>query len=252
MQPLTRNNIRLAATILLLRDGPRGLEVFMVQRPARGDFPDLHVFPGGKVDATDQLDDAAVCGLDDAQASRRLGLPAGGRRFWVAAVRECFEECGVLLAERDGQIPALAEPDLHDRFLQYREALVGGALDMAGLCATESLVLCLDRVHYFSHWLTPEAAPRRFDTRFFVARMPDGQRTLARAEELAGDAWVRPAVALDAYRTGHWQMIAPTLTTLTSLADYGSADTALAAVAAETHLPDLDDALREQGMQPLR
>jgi len=252
MQPLIRDNIRLAATILLLRDGPEGLEVFMVQRPARGDFPDLHVFPGGKVDAADDLGDAAVCGLDDAQASRCLGLAAGGRRFWVAAVRECFEEGGVLLAQRDGRIPALAEVELHERFLGYREALVSGRLDMAALCARESLVLCLDQVHYFSHWLTPAAAPRRFDTRFFVARMPDGQRTLACLEELAGDAWVRPAAALDAYRSGHWQMIAPTLITLTSLADYRSADAALAGVAAESHLPELDDELREQGMQPLR
>jgi len=98
--------------------------------------------------------------------------------------------------------------------------------------------------------LTADELQQCLDTH--VARMPDGQRTLARLEELVGDAWVRPAAALDAYRSGHWQMIAPTLITLTSLADYRSADAALAGVAAESHLPELDDELREQGMQPLR
>ena len=97
MQPLQRENIRLAATVMLIRDNPAGLQVYMVKRPGRGDFPDLHVFPGGKVDEDDWLPDSCPT-LTDQEASARLGVSAGGLRYWVAVARECFEECGVLLA----------------------------------------------------------------------------------------------------------------------------------------------------------
>lgn len=251
MQPLQRQNIRLAATVVLMRDTDSGIELFMMQRPGGVDFPDLHVFPGGKVDEQDLLDDQ-VSGCSEAHANRLLGLPAGGLRYWVTAIRECFEECGVLLARRDGAFLELHDPAEIDRFDGYRQALIDGDMTMVDLCNRESLVLAADCLLYFSHWLTPDMAPRRFDTRFFVARMPVRQDTAAHVWETAGEHWVSADDALAEAAQGRWQMISPTTTTLTSLAAFDTVETAFSAVAAETHLPELTPSLSRQGMQPLR
>lgn len=250
MEPLTRGNIRLAATIVLLREGPAGPEVFMMKRPGVGDFPDLHVFPGGKLDESDFAPEL-LQGLDPATADRRLGV-AGGLRYWVAAIRECFEECGVLLAYRDGAPLCWANEGEIARFDGYRQALIEGRISLLEVCRREGLRLAADRVSYFSHWITPEVAPRRFDTRFFVAAMPDNQETIAHHWETADDEWVSPRAALQAHREGRWQMIAPTLITLGTLADFADVGSILAAVEAEAHLPALTDELAHQGMHPLR
>ena len=251
MQPLERQNIRLAATVVLMRDVEAGVEVFMMQRPGGVDFPDLHVFPGGKVDEQDLLEDQ-VSGCPEATANRLLGLAAGGLRYWVTAIRECFEECGVLLARREGNFLELHDAKEVARFDGYRQALIDGQMTMVDLCDRESLVLAADCLLYHSHWLTPKMAPRRFDTRFFIARMPIMQDTAAHAWETAGEHWVSPEDALTEAASGRWQMISPTTITLTSLAQYDSVEAAFAAVAAETHLPTLTDELSHQGMQPLR
>ncbi len=117
MQPLERDNIRLAATVMLVRDTPGGMEVYMVQRPGRGAFPDLHVFPGGKVDEEDWAPQYCF-GLDDVEASRRLGVRRGGLRYWVAVARECFEECGVLLVHQRGKPLDFAHTAVDERFAQ--------------------------------------------------------------------------------------------------------------------------------------
>lgn len=251
MQPLTRGNVRLAATIVLLREASGGPEVFMMQRPGGVDFPDLHVFPGGKLDEGDFVPEL-VHGLEPAAADAALGVEAGGLRFWVAAIRECFEECGVLLAYRHGALLQWADEGEVQRFDGYRQQLIDGSITMLEVCRREGLTLAADRVSYFSHWLTPEVAPRRFDTRFFVAAMPRDQETIAHHWETADDEWVRPADALAACESGRWQMISPTLTTLRSLADFPDVASALRAVVREAHLPELTDDLRQQGMQPLR
>lgn len=243
--------MRLAATILLVRDGAGGPEVFMMQRPGGVDFPNLHVFPGGKVDEGDFVPELLE-GLADEHANRQLGLAAGGLRYWVAAIRECFEECGVLLAHRDGELIRWADAREVARFNAYRQQLIDGELSMTALCRREQLTLAADRVHYFSHWITPEQAPRRFDTRFFIAAMPANQETLAHHWETAADEWVRPADALAAHAAGRWQMISPTLTTLEAIAGFAAVDSMLAAVAAEAHLGELTDELRYQGMHSLR
>lgn len=251
MQPLTRGNLRLAATILLVRDASAGPEVFMMQRPGGVDFPDLHVFPGGKVDGNDFAPDLLE-GLADEVANRRLGLPGGALRYWVAAIRECFEECGVLLAYRDGQPLRWRDAQEAARFHGYRQQLIEGGMSMTDLCRIERLRLAADRVWYFSHWITPEQAPRRFDTRFFIAAMPADQQTVAHHWESAADEWVRPVEALRAHQEGRWQMISPTLTTLRSIAGFADTGSMLTAVAAESHLGALTDELRRQGMHPLR
>lgn len=250
MEPLQRGNVRLAATIVLAREGERGPEVFMMQRPGGVDFPDLHVFPGGKVDEGDFAPEL-LAGLPPPVADQLLGVP-GALRYWVAAIRECFEECGVLLAYRDGALIRWADEGEIERFNGYRQRLIDGDMSMLDVCRREDLRLAADRVLYFSHWITPEQAPRRFDTRFFIAAMPDNQQTIAHAWETADDEWVRPQDALAAFEAGRWQMISPTLTTLESIAGYPDVPAMLEAVLAEAHIGELTAELQRQGMHSLR
>jgi 8-oxo-dGTP pyrophosphatase MutT (NUDIX family) len=248
-EPIARQNIRLAASVLLVRDAPpAGIEVFMVQRPGGAVFPNLHVFPGGKVDETDFHPDHCP-GFDDRTASELLGVPAGGLRYWVAAIRECFEECGVLLASRRGDMFRVEPVDV-TRFAEYQHALIDGRIDMGELCVREGLELAWDRVVYLSHWLTPPSVPRRFDTRFFVANMPGGQRADAHASETTGGAWIAAADALQRHASGAWQMISPTLVALGTLAGYADTQALVADVRAGRHAPAYTDELGVQGMQP--
>ena len=251
MEPLQRGNVRLAATVVLARQGNGGLEVFMIQRPGRGDFPNLHVFPGGKVEEADYLPDLCA-GLDDAAANRAMGVATGGLRYWVAAIRECFEECGVLFAAAGNNGPTVHDAALEERFSDYRAMLIDGRLDLGSLCAREGLRLACGEMLYFSHWLTPEMAPRRFDTRFFVAVMPSRQNTLAHETETQDSSWIRPAEAMRLCRAGGWQMIAPTITTLEMIERYSDCEDLLDAVRAEAHLPELTPELRWEGMQAIR
>jgi len=221
----------------------------MVERPARGAFAGLHVFPGGKVDAADAVDDALSRQLTDRDASRKLGVADGGLAYWVAAIREAFEEAGVLLAYRGDALVGLADDPIGSRFDARRRAVVAGELSLAELCAAEHLTLATDRVHYFSHWITPIGAPARFDTRFFVAEMPSSQSVRVYEGELLGSQWIAPQDALDQHRRGRWQMIHPTLTTLETLASYESPSSLVGDVAEWRHLPEVTDERVRQGMQ---
>ena len=251
MQPLVRENIRLAATVMLVRDSGTGLEVYMVKRPGRGDFPDLHVFPGGKVDEED-FNPALCYELADQVASERLGIAAGGVRYWVAVARECFEECGVLMVRRNGSMLDFRDDRVFSRFESLREDVLAGNLGFVQMCEQENLQIACDMLGYFSHWITPEMAPRRFDTRFFLAAMPGDQATLAHTDETADDDWVSPREALDLYRKNRWQMIDPTLRSLETLSQYDSVGEALVGVQGGNHLMPLTPELNRQGMQPLR
>src|SRR6478609_2488512 len=164
---------RPAATIVVVRDGAQGLEVLLSRRAERGDHNSgAWVFPGGIVEKNDALAHAACAGLDDAEASRRLGLAQGGLDYYVAAIRECFEESGLLFARGDGE--ALVDLDGSDaaRLSPWRLALHRCEGSIADFCAAERLLLAVDRLVYLSHWLTPLGRPKRFDTRFFIAAAP--------------------------------------------------------------------------------
>jgi 8-oxo-dGTP pyrophosphatase MutT (NUDIX family) len=249
MQALVKGNMRLAATVMLIRDGALGLEVFMVQRPGKGDFPDLHVFPGGKVDADDFSPE--ICfGLEDAEASERLGIGSGGLRYWIAVARECFEESGVLLACKEGKSFAFDE-NAEQRFRNHREQLLANAISFSEICRLENLQIDCKRLAYFSHWVTPSQAPRRFDTRFFVATMPADQSTHAYTHETVDDEWIQPGTALANKDRGHWQMIDPTLRSLETLDQYGTVQEALSGIQQGHHLMPLTKALSRQGMQSL-
>ena len=243
------NAIRKAATLLLVKPG-RQVEVFMLQRPGRGTFPNLHVFPGGKVDAADEGLDHRCQGLDDVEASRALGLERGGLCYWVTAIRECFEECGVLLAYRaDASLFTASDADEAARFDDYRNALAGGDLDLPVMLERERLHLATDRVRYFSHWITPPSAPARFDTRFFITEMPTGQQAVGHHHETVSGSWVTASQALANHEAERWQMIHPTLTTLETVAGYQDAETLLEAVAERRHIRDIGANQSEQGMQ---
>lgn len=200
----TPADARRAASLMLLRDAPSGsgggVEVLMLRRAERdGDLRSgACVFPGGVLEAADRVAHAWCIGPTDAEASARLDLPAGGLDYLVAAVRESFEEVGVLLACRpDGRALAPAEwAALQPALAPWRLHLHRGEHDIGALCRAFDLRLDLRHLHYFSHWLTPPGVPKRFDTRFFTVPMPAGQTPEPDRAEAVEMMWARPAAAL--------------------------------------------------------
>jgi len=218
--------VREAATLMLVDDRP-DLHVFMQRRNPRSVFgPGAFVFPGGAIDPADGAPEVAdrVRGLDDPVASARLGLPAGGLRVWIAALRETFEEAGILLTASPA--PAVAATELD----ATRAALNAGALDFAAALRAHDLVLDASTIDLFSHWLTPEGAPRRYDTWFLVAPAPHGQEGSHDDHELVHSEWVRPADAIARHERGDIELIFPTYRTLRVLETFGTATELLAAV----------------------
>jgi 8-oxo-dGTP pyrophosphatase MutT (NUDIX family) len=242
--------IRDAATVMLVRDAvpgrdgpddPGGLEVFMLRRNLRSDFVGgAYVFPGGGVDDHDRHTDLeAICaGRSDVEASLQLGVDSGGLAFWVAAIRESFEEAGVLLAyDGDDQLVRLEDHSVVERFAAHRAEVDRGDRRLVEVCQAEGLRLAVDTMYYFSHWITPEGPTRRYDTRFFVARAPEAQVPLHDDREVIANLWVRPARALADHRAGTFEMIFPTVRTLMALERFDTADDLLAAAAAIGEVP---------------
>ena len=226
--------IRAAATVMLVRDHPiNGLEVFMLQRTLAAVFAKgMYVFPGGRVDANDNEEQLeAICdGLDDEEASALLGIPNGGLSYWVAAIRECFEEAGVLLARPTSSNELIrfdTDTALQNRFNAARHEIHDGKMSLVELCTTENLRLVTDNIHYVSHWITPLGEPRRFDTRFFIARAPEAQEPLHDDNETIASLWVSPIEALDRHARGDLAMIPPTTSNLQFLAPHGTTTDAL-------------------------
>jgi 8-oxo-dGTP pyrophosphatase MutT (NUDIX family) len=212
---------RPAATITIVRDMAQGFEVLMMQRNLSAGFmPGAYVFPGGGIDREDSDPELyALCaGLDDMQASRTLGVARDGLAYWVGAIRECFEEAGLLLCyDQEGGLIGLDRPDQEDRFVALRSALNAGKLSFVDFCRQEGLRLAADRLTYFSHWITPVGAPRRYDTRFFAAIAPGRQEPLHDAKELIDTVWVRPDDALERDQAGTLSLRTPTKATLRQL-----------------------------------
>lgn len=222
-----------AATVMLVRDAPRGLEVLMLQRSrALAFMPGVHVFPGGALDAADDSPALrALCaGLDDAAASRELGLERGGLAHWIAAIREAFEEAGILLAyDAAGEIVSLDEAAA-ERYRAERRALDEGRRDFAEFVLSEGLRLAVDRLRYFGHWITPVGSPRRYDTRFFLAVAPAGQEARHDERETIAHVWVRPREALELCAREAINMRLPTIRTLERFAACSTAAELMAEV----------------------
>lgn len=232
---------RPAATLILARDGDQGIEIFMMQRSLHSDFVGgAYVFPGGGLDRRDSSPEAfALCvGLTDAQASRRLKMANGGLAYWVAVIRECFEEAGLFMVyDRDGKLLSLADPEKAKRFGGYRNTLHGGELDLAELCRKEGLRLATDRVAYFAHWITPVESPQRFDTRFFVAVAPENQTGFHDDKETVAHAWLRPQEAIERARSGQYNIIFPTLSNIRALLPFSTTAELMAHASSERDIP---------------
>ena len=220
---------RASATVLLMRDSAEGVEVFVLRRAASMAFaPRMHVFPGGGVDPRDADPDlpwsgpsptdwAAVLGGGEAEASELV----------CAAVRELFEECGVVLAGPDG---ARVVDDLDAPGWEVdRLALLDRSLALSGLLQRRALVLRSDLLRPWAHWTTPAFEPRRYDTRFFVAAMPAGQHARDVGGEADHAAWIGARAAVEGHRAGRLAMLPPTLVALEEVADHPDVASVLAA-----------------------
>ena len=232
---LDKSALRPAATVMLIRDIENdAFEVFMLQRTLNAAFAGgMYVFPGGRVDESDGIEELEqLCdGLDDQHASGLLEIPSGGLAYWVAAIRECFEEAGVLLARstKTNKTIAFDKPENINRFAEAQLKVHDFSLSMVELCRSEELHLITDSIHYVSHWITPVGEARRFDTRFFVARAPESQEPLHDSQETIASLWVQPQDALDKLASGELAMFPPTSENLKFLAKYKTSDEVLAA-----------------------
>ena len=217
--PAPAVRVRDAATVMLVRDGDRHADL------------------------------EAVCeGRTDDEASRLLGVDRGGLAYWVAGIRECFEEAGVLLAHvAGGGIVRLGDPDVAERFGVHRRAVDRGERRLIDVCADEGLRLAVGEMHYFSHWITPVGAPRRYDTRFFVARAPDDQEPLHDAGETVAHCWIRPGDALERGEAGELDLMPPTVRNLEAIDRFDRADDLLGAAAATTDVPTVQPRVVDDG-----
>lgn len=211
--------LRPAATVLLLRDGTQGIEVLMTRRSMTTSFaPGAYVFPGGAIDAADAE--------AHPQSTRRATQSDLHLTQAIAAIRESFEELGVLLARHvDGTHATTKDIALLDR-----------QAPLAEQCREKGLRLAGDEVYVLAHWITDRDLPRRFDVPFLVARMPEGQEPVADESEQFEPEWISPADALARHEAGRFFMVYPTIRTLERLEAYASVDAVLTACAGEKPL----------------
>ena len=222
-----------AATLILLRDSDRpggGIEVLLLQRHARSAFlPGVHVFPGGVVEQADFAPEiAALCwGLNFEHAHRIIkdvSPPEKSLGFFVAAIREAFEESGILLA--CGWRPV--DERRMVRLGGYRAKVHTNPSVFVSRLRDEGLSLATDKLSYFAHWITPEVLPIRFDARFFAAVAPPGQEASPDGKETVEAMWVLPHDALAEHEAGKLKLAPPTFHSLTELAKFRTADEAIA------------------------
>ena len=191
-----------------------------------------HVFPGGRVDAADRGGDASWCdGIDHATRQLASVDRNDAVAYHVAALRELFEEAGVLLArDANGELASLSTlpPATHDRFRRYRADVHAGRLPLRAVVAEERLRLALDALVLFAHWVTPPIDTRQFDTRFFMTRAPSDQTPAHDELETTHSVWLTPAEAIAQARAGAIVLPPPTWTTLRELEPFSTVDAALA------------------------
>ena len=246
---------RPAATVTLVRDAPGGFEVLMVQRNHQSVFmPGVQVFPGGGVDKRDFSDDYAslVLDMNDAEASRILGIASGGMAYWIAAVRESFEEAGMLFAcESNGEIVTLDGGERASRIHAYRRRVEGDGLTLSAMLREEGLRLPLTQMTYFSHWITPVGAPRRYDTRFFVAVAPPSQKPVPDNRETISHVWVRPDQALSDHKKGSFSLRTPTIHTLKLFAEHRETGALIKAMGEIGNIPVIEPRIAKSGRRVL-
>jgi 8-oxo-dGTP pyrophosphatase MutT (NUDIX family) len=223
-----------AATVILLRPGQRGgFEVFLTRRPDGMPFlGGMYCYPGGAVtieDSSPRLVERST-GLTPKQAQKIVGArhsPLHAIGFWIAAVREVFEEVGVLLARRENGAPLIVDGSRTSRLAAKHAALLAKSVGFVELLESEKLVCDLASLGHFSHWQTPSTVPTRFATHFFIAPLPAGQTPLATSYEVAHSVWLSPDRAMQLFNRGELPMIFPTFSGLRTLADFTSLEVLL-------------------------
>jgi 8-oxo-dGTP pyrophosphatase MutT (NUDIX family) len=228
---MTAPTPRPASTVIVLRDRlehgvPAGHEIFMVKRHEQSAFmAGAYVFPGGRVDDSDDAPDFyAICDGIDAAAAHFPDLePRDAIRYHLAAIRELFEEAGVLLArDASGCFVSFADPEVKLKFDAYRTAVHQGMLPLPLILQSEGLRFALDALFPWGHWITPEIESRRFDARFFVTRIPEGQVPLHDETETIHSQWISPQEALEGYDRRELTLAPPTLRNLEELVRFRS------------------------------
>jgi 8-oxo-dGTP pyrophosphatase MutT (NUDIX family) len=206
--------VRPAATVMIIRDaatGEPGIEVFMLRRTLKAAFGSgMYVFPGGRVEASDG---------DDLERAHRL-----------AAVRECFEEAGILLAHTPGTFETITDGHLA---LAERAGVYDGSVDLLALCAEHGLEPAIEQLVWVAHWITPKGeSPRRFDTRFYLVPAPAGQTSTHDDNETIASLWVSPREALERQAAGELTMMPPTIASLEFIARFDDVEAAMEAARA--------------------
>lgn len=244
-----------SATVTIVRDAAGGIEVLMMKRNLKSGFvPGMHVFPGGGLDDSDlSFKSNGLCScFDDTVASGTLGMACDGLAYWVAAIREAFEESGLLLARNGrGELLSLSDPAIAQRYSEHRRRLNAGTLAFPDLLQEEKLQLAADQLTYFAHWITPAGLPRRYDTRFFMAEAPAGQEPLQDERETIAATWVSPGEALSRHQRGEFEMRTPTVRTLETFADYHSVANLRAALAGRRDIRTMQPRIGKDGRRLL-
>lgn len=240
--------IRPAATVILVDDRP-DLQVYMMERNAATVFAGgMWVFPGGRVDDTDDPDVFAKISIhrDDDEASAIMGLERGGLAYYIAAIREAFEEAGILLAfhKKSRELVDLRNPEIAAKFQAHRNDINDSNRNFIEIMEEEDLILDAGQMHYVARWITPPGPPRRFDARFFVARMPRRQKGEHDDGELVHSRWLSPKRIIEMEATGEMVLMSPTLRMIRSLALFSSADEVIEA--ATSNKPDHRARVNEQ------
>lgn len=225
---------RPAATVVLARDADEGLEVLLVQRTRSSGFvPGAWVFPGGRVDASDA--DEALVGrtdgltADEAQVRMEMGANAEppALAYFLAAVREAFEETGLLVGVMVDGAPAQSSAD-NERMDEARNLLLEEAVSFSDVLSATGCRIAADRVEYIAHWITPLVEPRRYDTRFFLAGVPPDSEPVIDEREMIDARWLTPAAALLENGGGGLPMVFPTIKTLEQLEPFSTVAAAIA------------------------
>ena len=229
-------------TLIMLREqGATGFEVFLLKRHEQNIFMGGNfVYPGGRLDKGDNDEEILALSRDisEDQARNILGethVESVSLAYWIAGIRELFEEAGILLAySNNGQLLSIDSDDMRQRFTFHRQALQKDEKTFLQILKEEGVTLALDKCFYYAHWITPEARNVRFDTRFFVARNVPGQEASPDAKETTEGVWLTPAEALQENLKGTVALSPPTLKTLEDLSRFNTINNLLLA------LPDME------------
>ena len=212
--------IRPAATLILARPAAESFEIMMLKRTTKAAFASgMYVFPGGRIDASDS-DPALAPYITEPRDHQHAQIAALGEDWlgaYVAAIRETFEEAGILMAKHaNGSWVTLPSKTI----AETRQSLHQGELSMADLCRTYDARLAINELNFYNRWTTPPGRPRRFDTRFFVGQAPPMAEGVEDGEETTDAVWITPIKALEEHQAGRFDLMSVTVKQLSAITEY--------------------------------